>query len=52
MFLAFGIGVLILGIAAFLVAFWAILTGIFELTAAFRLEFIDGRGWLIFGGIV
>lgn len=36
----------------FLIAFWAILTGIFELTAAYRLEFIDGRGWLIFGGIV
>ncbi len=36
----------------FLVAFWAIFTGILELAAAFRLEFIDGRGWLIFGGIV
>lgn len=36
----------------FLVAFWAILTGVLELAAAFRLEFIDGRGWLIFGGIV
>src|SRR5208283_5172394 len=36
----------------FLVAFWAILTGILELMAAFRLDFIDGRGWLIFGGIV
>ncbi len=35
-----------------LVAFWAILTGILELMAAFRLNFIDGRGWLIFGGIV
>ena len=36
----------------FLVAFWAILTGVLELAAAFRLEFIDGRGWLIFGGVV
>jgi len=36
----------------FLVAFWAIATGILELAAAFRLDFIDGRGWLIFGGIV
>jgi len=36
----------------FLIAFWAILTGIFELTAAYRLELIDGRGWLIFGGVV
>ena len=36
----------------FLVAFWAILTGVLELMAAFRLDFIDGRGWLIFGGIV
>ena len=36
----------------FLVAFWAILTGILELMAAFRLDFIDGRGWLIFGGVV
>jgi uncharacterized membrane protein HdeD (DUF308 family) len=36
----------------FLVAFWAIFTGILELAAAFRLQFIDGRGWLIFGGIV
>ncbi len=36
----------------FLVAFWAILTGVLELAAAFRLELIDGRGWLIFGGVV
>lgn len=36
----------------FLVAFWAVLTGVLELMAAFRLDFIDGRGWLIFGGIV
>jgi uncharacterized membrane protein HdeD (DUF308 family) len=36
----------------FLVAFWAILTGILELVAAFRLEMRDGRGWLIFGGLV
>ena len=35
-----------------LIAFWAILTGILELIAAFRLDFIHGRGWLIFGGIV
>ena len=36
----------------FVIAFWAIFTGILELAAAFRLQFIDGRGWLIFGGIV
>ncbi|MFZ3210314.1 MAG: HdeD family acid-resistance protein [Terriglobales bacterium] len=36
----------------FLVAFWAILTGVLELMAAFRLDVIDGRGWLIFGGVV
>jgi uncharacterized membrane protein HdeD (DUF308 family) len=36
----------------FVVAFWAIFTGVLELMAAFRLDFIDGRGWLIFGGIV
>jgi uncharacterized membrane protein HdeD (DUF308 family) len=36
----------------FLIAFWAIVTGILELVAAFRLELVDGRGWLIFGGIV
>jgi uncharacterized membrane protein HdeD (DUF308 family) len=35
----------------FVIAFWAILTGILELATAFRLQFIDGRGWLIFGGI-
>lgn len=35
----------------FVIAFWAILTGVLELMAAFRLEFIDGRGWLVFGGI-
>jgi uncharacterized membrane protein HdeD (DUF308 family) len=36
----------------YLIAFWAILTGILELVAAYRLELIDGRGWLIFAGIV
>ena len=36
----------------FLVAFWAIFTGILEIAAAIRLQFIDGRGWLVFGGIV
>jgi uncharacterized membrane protein HdeD (DUF308 family) len=36
----------------FVVAFWAIFTGVLELMAAFRLDFIDGRGWLVFGGIV
>jgi uncharacterized membrane protein HdeD (DUF308 family) len=35
-----------------LIALWAILTGILELAAAFRLEMEDGRGWLIFGGVV
>lgn len=35
-----------------LVALWALFTGILELAAAFRLDFNDGRGWLIFGGIV
>jgi len=34
----------------FLIAFWAILTGILELMAGFRMN-IDGRGWLIFGGV-
>lgn len=34
-----------------LIAFWAILTGILELAAAFRLEIDDGRWWLIFGGL-
>src|ERR1700733_4157796 len=36
----------------YLIAFWAILTGILELVAAYRLELIHGRGWLIFAGIV
>jgi uncharacterized membrane protein HdeD (DUF308 family) len=35
----------------FVIAFWAIMTGVLELMAAFRLDFIDGRGWLVFGGI-
>ncbi len=35
----------------FVIAFWAIVTGVLELMAAFRLDFIDGRGWLVFGGI-
>ena len=35
-----------------LVAIWALLTGALELMAAFRLEFIDGRGWLAFGGVI
>ncbi|MGP0092080.1 MAG: HdeD family acid-resistance protein [Xanthobacteraceae bacterium] len=35
-----------------LVAFWAILSGALMLTAAFRLEIDDGRGWLVFGGVV
>jgi uncharacterized membrane protein HdeD (DUF308 family) len=35
-----------------LIAFWAILTGILELAAAFRLEIDDGRWWLVFGGLV
>lgn len=34
-----------------LVAFWAIVTGILELAAAFRLQLGHGRGWLIFGGL-
>ena len=36
----------------FVIAFWAIVTGVLDLMAAFRLDFIDGRGWLVFGGIV
>jgi uncharacterized membrane protein HdeD (DUF308 family) len=36
----------------FVIALWAIVTGVLELMAAFRLDFIDGRGWLVFGGIV
>jgi uncharacterized membrane protein HdeD (DUF308 family) len=35
-----------------LVALWAIVTGVLELMAAFRLEIDDGRWWLILGGIV
>ena len=36
----------------YLVAFWAILTGVLEIGAAVRLKFLDGRAWLVFGGIV
>lgn len=35
-----------------LVAFWAILTGVLELWAAFRLDAKDGRWWLVVGGLV
>lgn len=35
-----------------LVAFWALLSGALMLAAAFRLKLADGRGWLVFGGIV
>jgi uncharacterized membrane protein HdeD (DUF308 family) len=37
--------VLVLGV-------WAIVTGILELIAGIKLNFIDGRGWLVFGGIL
>jgi uncharacterized membrane protein HdeD (DUF308 family) len=37
--------VLVLGV-------WAIVTGILELAAGIKLNFIDGRGWLVFGGIL
>jgi len=33
-------------------AVWAIITGLLELAAGIRLDFIAGRGWLIFGGIL
>ncbi len=36
----------------FVVAFWAVFTGCLEIAAAIRLDFIDGRGWLAFGGII
>jgi uncharacterized membrane protein HdeD (DUF308 family) len=35
-----------------LVAAWAIVTGVLELVAAFRLHSGDGRGWLMLGGVV
>lgn len=35
-----------------IVAAWSIVTGLFELAAAFRLDGSHGRGWLIFAGIV
>jgi uncharacterized membrane protein HdeD (DUF308 family) len=35
-----------------LVAVWALLSGVMMIWAAFRLEFADGRGWLVFGGMV
>jgi uncharacterized membrane protein HdeD (DUF308 family) len=35
-----------------LVAVWALVSGGLMLWAAFRLEFVDGRGWLVFGGLV
>ena len=35
-----------------LVAVWALLSGVTMIWAAIRLEFADGRGWLVFGGIV
>jgi uncharacterized membrane protein HdeD (DUF308 family) len=36
----------------FVVAFWAIFTGCLEVAAAIRLNFMDGRWWLAFGGVV
>ncbi len=36
----------------FVVAFWAVFTGCLEVAAAIRLDFIDGRWWLAFGGVV
>jgi uncharacterized membrane protein HdeD (DUF308 family) len=35
-----------------LVAVWALLSGVMMIWAAFRLDFADGRGWLVFSGIV
>ncbi len=34
----------------FMIAFWAIVTGILEIAAAIELD-VEGRGWLVFGGI-
>ena len=36
----------------FLVAGWAIVTGVLMIAAAFRLDGEDGRWWLVLGGIV
>jgi len=35
-----------------LVAFWAILSGVLMLAAAFELQMVNGRGWLVLGGLV
>jgi len=35
-----------------LVAFWAILSGVLMLAAAFELQRVNGRGWLVLGGLV
>jgi uncharacterized membrane protein HdeD (DUF308 family) len=35
-----------------LVAIWALLSGVMMIWVAFRLDFPDGRGWLVFSGIV
>jgi uncharacterized membrane protein HdeD (DUF308 family) len=36
----------------FLVAGWALVTGVLMIAAAFRLDSVDGRWWLVLGGIV
>jgi len=36
----------------FLVAGWALATGVLMIAAAFRLDSVDGRWWLVLGGIV